>query len=175
MGSVADFAYELCHGRIWGVCPPATAPLLDAGTGPANLGRDARRSALAVCPPAVAHRAAAGGSVEAGRRDLNFAAASPTIPVRDDKGGRSRVVPAHPELVEAFRSISKGRPNHRVFLFSPRTAARWISQGIAAADLETVATAVSKGRAAQPAPQLCPPLATERPERQRGVRVAGSQ
>ena len=68
--------------------------------------------------------------------------------MRDDKGGRSRVVPAHPELVEAFRSISKGRPNHRVFLFSPRTAALWISQGIAAADLETVATAVSKGRAA---------------------------
>ena len=76
-------------------------------------------------------------------------AASPTIRVRDGKGGRSRVVPAHPELVEAFRSIPKGRPNHRVFLFSPRTAARWISQGIAAAaDLETVATAVSKGRAA---------------------------
>ena len=55
-------------------------------------------------------------------------AASPTIPVRDGKGGRSRVVPAHPELVEAFRSIPKGRPNHRVFLFSPRTSARWISQ-----------------------------------------------
>ena len=60
--------------------------------------------------------------------------------VRDGKGGRSRVVPAHPELVEAFRSIPKGRPNHRVFLFPPRTATRWISQGIAAADLETVAT-----------------------------------
>ena len=27
-----------------------------------------------------------------------------------------------------------------MFLFSPRTAARWISQGIAAADLEAVAT-----------------------------------
>ena len=72
-------------------------------------------------------------------------AASPTIRVRDGKGGRSRVVPAHPELVEAFRSIP-----------------RWISQGIAAADLETVATAVSKGRAATACPltrypnQECP-------------------
>ena len=73
-------------------------------------------------------------------RDLNFEAASPTIPVRDDNGGRSRAVPADPELEEAFRSIPKGRPNHRVFLFSPQTAARWIAQGMAAEDLETVAT-----------------------------------
>ena len=74
--------------------------------------------------------AAAGGSVEAGRQDLNFAAASPAIP--------------------------KGHPNHRVLLFSPRTAARWISQGIAAAaDLETVATAVSKGRAATACARYC--------------------
>ena len=68
--------------------------------------------------------------------------------MREGKGGRSRVVPAHPEPVEAFRSIPKGHPNYRVLLFSPRTAARWISQGIAAEDLETVATAVSNGRAA---------------------------
>ena len=42
-----------------------------------------------------------------------------------------------------------------MLLFSPRTAARWISQGIAAADLETVATAVSKGRAATACARYC--------------------
>ena len=57
-------------------------------------------------------------------RDLNFAAASPTITVGDSEGGSSRVVAAHHEPVEAFRSIPKGRPNHPVFLFSPRMAAR---------------------------------------------------
>ena len=44
-------------------------------------------------------------------RDLNFAGATPTITARKGKGGRSRVVPAHPELVEAFRLVPKRRPN----------------------------------------------------------------
>ena len=34
--------------------------------------------------------------------DLNFAAAAPTITVRKGKEGRSRVVLAHPELVDAY-------------------------------------------------------------------------
>ena len=57
-------------------------------------------------------------------RDLNFAAAAPTITVRKGKGRRSRVVPAHPELMDAFRSVPRGRANDRVFQFSDRTAAR---------------------------------------------------
>ena len=73
-------------------------------------------------------------------RDLSFAAASPTITVRAGKGGRSRLVPAHPELVDAFRSVPRGRVDDRVFQFSARTAARWITQGIAAAGLAPVAT-----------------------------------
>ena len=73
-------------------------------------------------------------------RDLNFAAAAPTITVRKGKGGRSRVVPAHPGLVDAFRSVLNGRADDRVFQFSDRTAARWITQRIAAAGLVTVAT-----------------------------------
>ena len=40
-------------------------------------------------------------------RDLNFAAASPTTTAMGGKGGLSRVVPAHSELVEMFRSIPK--------------------------------------------------------------------
>ena len=49
------------------------------------------------------------------------------------RGGRSRVVRAHPELADAFRSVPRGRADDRVFQFSARTAARWITQGIAAA------------------------------------------
>ena len=67
-------------------------------------------------------------------RDLNFAAAAPTIKSRKGTGGgRSRVVRAHPELADAFRSVPRGRADDRVFQFSARTAARWITQGIAAA------------------------------------------
>ena len=73
-------------------------------------------------------------------RDLNFAAAAPTITVRKSKGGRSRVVPAHPVLVDAFRSAPSGRAYDRAFQLSSRTAAKWITQGIAAAGLVTVAT-----------------------------------
>ena len=72
------------------------------------LGRHDRRSTLAIRLAAMAQGTATGGSAETGRRgDLNFAAASPAITVRDSKGGRSLVVPAHPELVEAFHSIPK--------------------------------------------------------------------
>ena len=48
-------------GWVGAYAHPRTATLLDAGTGPANPSRHARRSALAVCPPAVALRAAPGG------------------------------------------------------------------------------------------------------------------
>ena len=36
-------------------------------------------------------------------RDLQFASTQPSVTVRNGKGGRFRVVPAHPELVDAFR------------------------------------------------------------------------
>ena len=82
-------------------------------------------------------------------RDLNFAAAAPTITVRKGKGGRSGVVPDHSELVDAFRSVPRGKPDERVFQFSDWTAARWITPGIAAEGLVTVATGTgAKGREA---------------------------
>ena len=56
----------------------------------------------------------------------------PTITVRAGKGSRSRLVPAHPELVDTFRSVPRSRVDDKVFQFSPRPAARWITQGIAA-------------------------------------------
>ena len=50
------------------------------------------------------------------------------------------MVPAHSELVDAFRSVPRGRADNRVFQFPDRTAARWITPGIAAAGLVTLAT-----------------------------------
>ena len=38
-------------------------------------------------------------------RDLQFASTQPSVTVRNGKGGRFRVVPVHPELVDAFRSV----------------------------------------------------------------------
>ena len=38
-------------------------------------------------------------------RDLQFAGAQPSVTIRNGKGGKFRVVPAHPELVDAFRSV----------------------------------------------------------------------
>ena len=54
--------------------------------------------------------------------------AAPAVTVRQGKGDRSRVVPAHPELMDAFRSVPRGRANDSVFHFSARTAARWLMQ-----------------------------------------------
>ena len=36
-------------------------------------------------------------------RDLQFAGTQPSVTVRNGKGGRFHVVPAHPEFVDAFR------------------------------------------------------------------------
>ena len=46
------------------------------------------------------------------------------------------MVPAHPELVDAFRPVPRGWADERAFRFSDRTASRWIT----AAGLVTVAT-----------------------------------
>ena len=79
-------------------------------------------------------------------RDLQFAGPKPTVTVRQGKGGRHRVAPAHPELVDAFRSVRKGKPDDWVFAGHPgsplsaRTVNRWIAQGIGKAGLDAVAT-----------------------------------
>lgn len=83
-------------------------------------------------------------------RDLQFSGPTPTVTVRQGKGGRYRVVPAHPELVDAFRSVRKGRPDEPVFVgrggtaVTPRTVNRWICQSIAKAGLSGVATGTGK-------------------------------
>lgn len=79
-------------------------------------------------------------------RDLQFSAAQPSITVRSGKGGKYRVVPAHPELVDAFRSVPHRNPTEKVFKgrsgkpLSARTAARWVTEGIAKAGLQAAAT-----------------------------------
>ena len=63
-------------------------------------------------------------------RDLPFAGTQPSVTVRNGKGGRFRVVLAHPELVDTFRSVPHRSPADRVFTgrggkpLSPKSAAR---------------------------------------------------
>ena len=79
-------------------------------------------------------------------RDLQFAGSQPSVTVRNGKGGKYRVVPAHPELVDAFRSVPHRRLTDKVFTgrrgkqLSARTAARWIGDGITDAGLQAAAT-----------------------------------
>ena len=102
---------------------PRTPPLLDAGTDRANSGRHARRSALAVCPPAGALRAAPGGGARSAVAGPELCRRRADHHGEERQGGRSRVVPAHPELVDAFRSVPKGRADDRYshFLTGPRS------------------------------------------------------
>ena len=43
------------------------------------------------------------------------AGTQPSVTVRNGKGGRFRVVPAHSELVDAFRSVPHRSPSDKVF------------------------------------------------------------
>ena len=66
-------------------------------------------------------------------RDLQFTSAQPSVTVRNGKGGKYRAVPAHPELVDAFRSVPHHGPGDKIFTgrggkpISSRSAARWIA------------------------------------------------
>ena len=79
-------------------------------------------------------------------RDLQFAGAQPSVTVRNGKGGKYRVVPAHPELVDAFRSVPHQGLTDKVFTgprskpLSAKTAARYIGDGITNAGLQATAT-----------------------------------
>ena len=79
-------------------------------------------------------------------RDLEFAGTQPSVTVRNGKDGRFREVPAHPELVDAFRSVPHRSPADKVFTrgggkpLSPRSAARWIAKGIEKAGLQEAPT-----------------------------------
>ena len=69
-------------------------------------------------------------------RDLSLDAAHPTIRVRAGKGGRSRLVPVHPELHSAlnsalsYGSISQGR----IIEAHPATAWRWVRTAVKRAE-----------------------------------------
>ena len=116
-------------------------------------------------------------------RDLQFASAQPSVTVRNGKGGKYRVVQAHPELVDAFCSVPHRSLTDKVFAGrrgkppSARTAARWICDGITNAGLQSAATGTgTKGPSLpQPSSQLRTTLVAVRPERQPRFRMAGPQ
>ncbi len=95
-------------------------------------------------------------------RDLQFAGAQPSVTVRNGKGGKYRVVPAHPELVDAFRSVPHRGLTDQVFAgrrgkpLSARTAARWICDGITNGGLRSAATGTAaKGPASHSLHHSC--------------------
>lgn len=69
-------------------------------------------------------------------RDLSLDAARPTLRVRAGKGGKSRLVPVHPELHSAltsalaYGSISRGR----LIEAHPATAWRWVQAAVKRAE-----------------------------------------
>ena len=69
-------------------------------------------------------------------RDLSLDAASPTLRVRSGKGGKTRLVPVHPELHGALSSalaygdISQGR----IVEAHPTTAWRWVQAAVKRAE-----------------------------------------
>ena len=69
-------------------------------------------------------------------RDLSVDAASPTLRVRAGKGGKTRLVPVHPELhgalnnALAYGDISQGR----IIETHPTTAWRWVQAAVKRAE-----------------------------------------
>ena len=69
-------------------------------------------------------------------RDLSLDTATPTLRVRSGKGGKSRLVPVHPDLHEALGSalsygdISQGR----IVAAHPATAWRWVQAAVKRAE-----------------------------------------
>ena len=65
-------------------------------------------------------------------RDLSLDTATPTLRVRSGKGGKTRLVPVHPELhgalgsALAYGDISQGR----VVEAHPATAWRWVQAAV---------------------------------------------
>lgn len=75
--------------------------------------------------------------------DLNLAGELPAITTRQGKGGKPRIIPAHPELAAAFNAIRRGKPNDRISNVTTRTAQNWVGASITNARLSEVATSTS--------------------------------
>ena len=69
-------------------------------------------------------------------RDLSLDTATPTLRVRSGKGGKSRLVPVHPELHGALGSaLAYGDISHgRVIEAHPATAWRWVQAAVKRAE-----------------------------------------
>ena len=109
-------------------------------------------------------------------RDLSLDTASPTLRVRSGKGGKTRLVPVHPELHGALSSalaygdISQGR----IIEAHTTTAWRWVKTAVKRAE-ELGAIAPGKRVSTHTlTPQLRPPPADERHPDQLPVAVAGA-
>ena len=109
-------------------------------------------------------------------RDLSLDTATPTLRVRSGKGGKTRLVPVHPELHGALSSalaygdISQGR----IIEAHTTTAWRWVKTAVKRAE---ELGAIAPGKASQhphAAPQLRPAPADERHPDQLFIALAGA-
>ena len=71
-------------------------------------------------------------------QDLDLEAERPTLRVREGKGGKDRLVPVHPELAGALRTVLafriRPRGEHRLVDASRSTAWRWVKAAQLAAE-----------------------------------------
>ena len=74
--------------------------------------------------------------------DLQLDGDQPTLRVRQGKGGKTRIVPLHPELAAAFRQVidySNVRPSGPLVPTTRSTAWRWVKAALdRAQELETI-------------------------------------
>ena len=108
-------------------------------------------------------------------RDLSLDTVTPTLRVRSGKGGKTRLVPVHPELhgalgsALAYGDISQGR----IVEAHPATAWRWVQAAVKRAE-ELGALSPGKRVGTHTAPQLRPAPADERNTDQLPITLAGA-
>ena len=109
-------------------------------------------------------------------RDLSLDTPNPTVRVRAGKGGKSRLVPVHPELHGALGSaLAYGDINQgRIVEAHPATAWRWGSVGCEAGGGTGCYSAWEASRDAHSAPQLRSTSFDERHTHQLPITLDGS-
>ena len=109
-------------------------------------------------------------------RDLSLDTPNPTVRVRSGKGGKSRLVPVHPELhgtlgsALAYGDISQGR----IVEAHPAAVWRWVQAAMKRAEELGAIAPGEASRHTHAAPQLCSALTNERHPNKLPVALAGA-
>ena len=109
-------------------------------------------------------------------RDLSLDTATPTLRVRSGKGGKTRLVPVHPELHGALGSaLAYGDISHgRIVEAHPTTAWRWVKAAVKRAEELGAIAPGEADRDPHAAPQLRATPVDERHSDQLPITLAGA-